>query len=145
MRALVYYAAGMVDRAAGGDRGARLRLDLLTPLAKAHATDVGCEVASLGIQVHGGVGYVEETGAAELFRDAKIAPIYEGTNGIQAADLVGRKLGLDGGMAFDQLIGDMRRETRSGALRELVDVCGEIGAGMATLGHETASRQATPF
>ena len=57
----------------------------------------GCEVASLGIQVHGGMGYIEETGAAQHLRDARIASIYEGTNGIQAADLVGRKLGLDGG------------------------------------------------
>ncbi len=58
-------------------------------------------MASLGVQVHGGMGYIEETGAAQHLRDARIAPIYEGTNGIQAADLVGRKIGLDGGAAFD--------------------------------------------
>ena len=68
------------------------RADLLTPVAKAFSTDVGVEVASLGIQVHGGMGYIEETGAARLYRDARIAPIYEGTNGIQAIDLVTRKL-----------------------------------------------------
>src|SRR3546814_1118269 len=93
----VYYAAGKVDRAQLGLAGAKKRLDLLTPLAKAYGTDVGCEVASLGIQVHGGMGFIEETGAAQHLRDARIAPIYEGTNGIQANDLVGRKLMRDGG------------------------------------------------
>ena len=86
-RALAYYAFGQVDRGTLGDREAGLRADVLTPLAKAWCTDVGCEVASLGIQVHGGMGYIEETGAAQHLRDARIAPIYEGTNGIQAADL----------------------------------------------------------
>jgi alkylation response protein AidB-like acyl-CoA dehydrogenase len=120
-RALVYYAFGQVDRAARGDVGAGLRAEVLTPLAKAWATDIGCEVASLGIQVHGGMGYIEETGAAQHLRDARIAPIYEGTNGIQAADLVGRKLGLDGGLAFDGLIADVRDETRDARLVALAD------------------------
>jgi alkylation response protein AidB-like acyl-CoA dehydrogenase len=71
--------------------------DLLTPISKAWATDIGVEVASMGVQVFGGMGYVEETGAAQFLRDARIAPIYEGTNGIQAMDLVGRKLHQDGG------------------------------------------------
>ena len=70
---------------------------LLTPVAKAFSTDIANEVASLGVQVHGGMGYIEETGAAQFFRDARIAPIYEGTNGIQAIDLVTRKLPLAGG------------------------------------------------
>ena len=73
------------------------REDLFTPIAKAWSTDVGCEVASMGVQVHGGMGFIEETGAAQYYRDARIAPIYEGTNGIQAMDLVGRKLSMDGG------------------------------------------------
>jgi alkylation response protein AidB-like acyl-CoA dehydrogenase len=120
-RALVYYAFGQVDRAARGESGAGLRAEVLTPLAKAWGTDVGCEVASLGIQVHGGMGYIEETGAAQHLRDARIAPIYEGTNGIQAADLVGRKLGLDGGLAFDGLIADVRDETRDARLVALTD------------------------
>ena len=107
-RALCYYAAGQVDRAHGGDAAARARLDLLTPLAKAYGTDVGCEVASLGVQVHGGMGFVEETGAAQHYRDIRIAPIYEGTNGIQAADLVGRKLGLEGGEVVASLLADIR-------------------------------------
>ena len=95
---------------------------MLTPLAKAWGTDVGCEVASLGILVHGGMGYIEETGAAQHLRDARIAPIYEGTNGIQAADLVGRKLGLDGGLAFDGLISDIEAEARHPMLIALTDV-----------------------
>ena len=80
------------------------REDLFTPIAKAWSTDVGCEVASLGVQIHGGMGFIEETGAAQYYRDARIAPIYEGTNGIQAMDLVGRKLGQDGGASARALI-----------------------------------------
>ena len=95
-RALTYYCAGQTDRASLGDEAARARADLLTPLVKAYGTDVGVEVTSLAVQVHGGMGYVEETGAAQHYRDARISPIYEGTNGIQAADLVGRKLGAGG-------------------------------------------------
>ena len=106
-RALVYYAAAQVDFGKLGDEAAALRAEILTPLAKAHATDIGCEVASIGIQVHGGMGFVEETGAAQHYRDARIAPIYEGTNGIQAADLVGRKLGMAGGEGVRSLITDI--------------------------------------
>ncbi|MCL6740432.1 acyl-CoA dehydrogenase [Sphingomonas sp. RB56-2] len=120
-RALAYYAFGQVDRAARGDAGAGLRAEVLTPLVKAWCTDIGIEVASLGIQVHGGMGYIEETGAAQHLRDARIASIYEGTNGIQAADLVGRKLGLDGGLAFDGLIADIEAETQDSRLIALTD------------------------
>jgi alkylation response protein AidB-like acyl-CoA dehydrogenase len=120
-RALVYYAAGQVDRATLGIAGAKARLDLVTPLAKAHATDIGCEVASLGIQVHGGMGYIEETGAAQHVRDARITAIYEGTNGIQAADLVGRKLAGDGGAALDALFADMAVEIDHAALIDLLN------------------------
>ena len=126
-RALVYYAAGQVDRATLGMPGAKERLEVVTPLAKAHATDLGNEVASLGIQVHGGMGYIEETGIAQLYRDARIFPIYEGTNGIQAADLVGRKLGLDGGAAFSRLIADMRAEVQARTLSALIDSCDSVG------------------
>ena len=87
---------------------ARLREELFTPVAKAWSTDIGVEVASLGVQIHGGMGFIEETGAAQHYRDARIAPIYEGTNGIQALDLAGRKLGLAGGAAMTALIHDMR-------------------------------------
>lgn len=91
------------------------RASLLTPVAKAFSTDIGNEVASLGIQVHGGMGYIEETGAAQFLRDARIAAIYEGTNGIQEIDLVQRKLALSGGAAVHREIADMR--AAAGVLR----------------------------
>jgi hypothetical protein len=84
------------------------REDLFTPIAKAWSTDIGCEVASQGVQIHGGMGFIEETGAAQYYRDARIAPIYEGTNGIQAIDLVGRKLSMDGGQAAKDLIAEFK-------------------------------------
>ena len=115
-RAIAYATAVAIDRAergdgvaAGGRKAAHERAALLTPIAKAFATDIGCEVASLGVQVHGGMGYIEETGAAQHYRDARILPIYEGTNGIQAIDLVARKLPLSGGAPARQIIGDIRR------------------------------------
>ena len=120
-RALAYYAFGQIDRGNAGDEVAARRADVLTPLVKAWCTDVGCEVANLGVQVHGGMGFIEETGAAQHLRDARIAPIYEGTNGIQAADLVGRKLGLDGGLAFDGLLADVEAEATDPALIALTD------------------------
>ncbi|MDQ3245375.1 MAG: acyl-CoA dehydrogenase [Pseudomonadota bacterium] len=120
-RALAYYGFGEADRSRAGDPEARHRTDILTPLVKAWCTDVGCEVASLGVQVHGGMGFIEETGAAQRLRDARIAPIYEGTNGIQAADLVARKLGLADGTAFDALIADIRGETEDARIVALAD------------------------
>jgi alkylation response protein AidB-like acyl-CoA dehydrogenase len=139
-RALVYYAAGLVDRAHLGEEGAQARLDLLTPLAKAYGTDVGVEVASLAVQVHGGTGFIEETGAAQHYRDARIAPIYEGTNGIQAADLVGRKLGLDGGAAFAALLGEIRSDSRDAGLIALADAVETLVAdlGSADIGERLA-------
>jgi alkylation response protein AidB-like acyl-CoA dehydrogenase len=106
-RALLYYTAGQVDRGTLGDQAAALRAEVLVPLLKAWGTDVGCEVSSLGVQIHGGMGFVEETGAAQHYRDARIAPIYEGTNGIQAADLVTRKLGFEGGDVVRALLRDV--------------------------------------
>jgi alkylation response protein AidB-like acyl-CoA dehydrogenase len=144
-RALVYYAAGMVDRAYAGDADAKARLELLTPLAKAHATDIGCEVSSIGIQVHGGMGYVEETGAAQYFRDARITPIYEGTNGIQAADLVGRKLGLGNGGVFARLIEDMSGEVEGEELKTLVEQCDGIGRRLQGLDHDDRLAASYPF
>ena len=86
---------------------ATARVALLTPVAKAFSTDIGCEVASVGVQVHGGMGFIEETGAAQIYRDARILPIYEGTNGIQAVDLVTRKLPLEGGKVVEAYIGEL--------------------------------------
>ena len=113
MRALAYYTAGAIDRARHHpDADTRVtqqrRVDLLIPVVKAWSTDLGVEIASIGMQVHGGMGFIEETGAAQHLRDARIAPIYEGTNGIQANDLVGRKLLRDGGAAARELIDEMR-------------------------------------
>jgi alkylation response protein AidB-like acyl-CoA dehydrogenase len=112
-RALVYFTAGAIDRAKRHPDTAererqQLLADLLIPVAKAWCTDTGCAVTSTAIQVHGGIGFIEETGIAQHYRDARIAPIYEGTNGIQANDLVGRKLMRDGGAAARALMTDMR-------------------------------------
>jgi butyryl-CoA dehydrogenase len=98
--------------ARGGEAGDRPhwqdRANLLTPIAKAFSTDIGVEMASLGVQVHGGMGFIEETGAAQHYRDARIAAIYEGTNGIQAIDLVTRKLPLAGSETVRREIAAMR-------------------------------------
>ena len=106
-RALLYYTTGQVDRGLLGDEAAAARADCLVPMIKAWGTDIGCEVASLGIQIHGGMGFIEETGAARHYRDARITPIYEGTNGIQAADLVTRKLGMENGGVLATLMADI--------------------------------------
>ena len=99
---------GEDDEAGRRRDAAETRAALLTPIVKAWCTDRGVDSASLGIQVHGGMGFVEETGAAQVLRDARIAPIYEGTNGIQAMDLIGRKLLRDGGAAMRGLIAELR-------------------------------------
>jgi 3-(methylthio)propanoyl-CoA dehydrogenase len=114
-RALAYYAAGAIDRARRHpDKTERATnqaiADLLIPVVKAWSTDIGVEVASTGVQIHGGMGFIEETGAAQHYRDARIAPIYEGTNGIQANDLVGRKLARDRGAAARLHIERMRKD-----------------------------------
>ena len=93
-------ATAMDMERAKGDREAAARAAFLTPIAKAYGTDVGCRVADQAVQVHGGMGYIEETGAAQYLRDVRITPIYEGTNGIQAMDLVGRKLSDNGEAAM---------------------------------------------
>jgi 3-(methylthio)propanoyl-CoA dehydrogenase len=144
-RALAYYAFGQIDRGRAGDPVAGMRADVLTPMVKAWCTDIGCEVASLGIQVHGGMGFIEETGAAQHLRDARIAPIYEGTNGIQAADLVGRKLGLDGGLAFDGLIADVRAEAIDPALIALADAVEVAAVTLRAAGHDDRLAGSYPF
>ena len=112
MRALCYENARAIDMALhGGDEAARAdgqrMADLLTPLSKSWCTDLGVELTSTSLQVFGGMGYVEETGVAQHLRDARIAPIYEGTNGIQAIDLVMRKLPSDGGATVHALLDDI--------------------------------------
>jgi alkylation response protein AidB-like acyl-CoA dehydrogenase len=145
-RALVYYAFGQLDRAGLGDAQARARVELLTPLAKAYGTDIGIEVASLNIQVHGGMGYIEDTGAARHYRDIRIAAIYEGTNGIQAADLVGRKLGLDGGAPLRALIAQIRDETDDEApLMALTDAVEDAAGWMGDASPDDRLAGSYPF
>ena len=131
-RALLYYTAGQVDRGALGDAAAHKRAEVLVPLLKAWGTDVGCEVASLGVQIHGGMGFIEETGAAQFYRDARIAPIYEGTNGIQAADFVTRKLGYENGGVVQSLLNDIQADcAESPELASLARDAAAIASWMA--------------
>lgn len=109
MRAIGYVESVTLDQShyaedAAARESAQMRVDLMIPIIKGWMTEIGNEVASLGVQVHGGMGYIEETGAAQYLRDVRIAAIYEGTNGIQAADLVGRKISRDGGSLLDSLL-----------------------------------------
>ena len=131
-RAICYACAHAIDMAghAEGDEAKTWgeRAALLTPIAKSFATDAGVDVASLGIQVHGGMGFIEETGAARYLRDARIAPIYEGTNGIQAIDLVARKLPLSGGAQV------------SGFIAELKDIAERVAASNEPAFGATAER-----
>lgn len=107
-RAINYIAAASLDRGETGDKDEYARLEFLTPIAKAWATEIAQEVTSLGLQIHGGMGYVEETGAAQFMRDARIITIYEGTTGIQALDLIGRKIMRDGGKQLMQVIAEVQ-------------------------------------
>ena len=119
------------ERAAAANRVA-----LLTPVAKAFSTDIGCEVASIGVQVHGGMGFIEETGAAQIYRDARILPIYEGTNGIQAIDLVTRKLPLEGGKVVAAYIGELQKtveEVRASNRPEFGRMGERLGEAVAAL------------
>jgi alkylation response protein AidB-like acyl-CoA dehydrogenase len=116
-RAICYACAVAADLAeaapdANVRAAAKLREDLLTPIAKAWSSDMGVEVASMGVQVHGGMGFMNETLAAQLYRDARIAPIYEGTNGIQAMDLVGRKM-MDGGEMANAILDEISQQAEA--------------------------------
>jgi 3-(methylthio)propanoyl-CoA dehydrogenase len=140
LRCVVYLNAECLDYAKTHPdesvRAARQELaDLLTPLSKAWGTDLGVELTSLAVQVHGGMGFIEETGVAQHYRDVRIAPIYEGTNGIQAIDLVGRKLGLRGGAAIRDLL-DAMAATASEAIAaggELAVTGEQLSAAVGTL------------
>ncbi len=117
---------------------AKARQELLTPIAKAWSTDIGVEVASQGIQIHGGMGFMEETGAAQHYRDARIAPIYEGTNAIQAIDLIGRKVRLNGGATMRALCADMMPTAELLAQSpELTSVGQRLASGIAALERAT--------
>ncbi len=136
VRAICYDCAFSLDMGRAADdpdereRHAR-RGAFLTPIAKAFGTETGIEVAQLGVQVHGGMGYIEETGAAQFLRDARVTAIYEGTNGIQAMDLVGRKLTLDGGETARALIGEIAETgaelaAMGGAFAPMADAVAEV-------------------
>jgi acyl-CoA dehydrogenase len=144
-RSISYSCAHAIDmaRASDGDEARRWqeRANLLTPVAKAFSTDVGVDVASAGVQVHGGMGYIEETGAAIYYRDSRIAPIYEGTNGIQAIDLVTRKLPQSGGQAMADYVAELRGEldrVRTSNLTGFGRTADRLGAAIDDLEAATA-------
>lgn len=165
MRCLLYVAARsgdfMLHASTEDERETQSnRLALLTPIVKAWMTDLGVEMTSLGIQVHGGMGYVEETGAAQFFRDSRIAPIYEGTNGIQAIDLVLRKLPVDDGKVVESFITEMTevlsdmsdfddltqfRDELTTAIQGLVDTSTWLGERLAAGQIDDALAGASPY
>jgi acyl-CoA dehydrogenase len=157
IRALAYSAADAIDRAERGPPQKRVaaeaRAALLTPIVKAVCTDVGFEVASLNIQVHGGMGYVEETGAAQLMRDIRVASIYEGTNGVQAGDLVLRKVIRDGGAEASCLIAELEAIAADAApdlapaLAEAIEALRAATAWLLAQGADTRAvlASATPY
>jgi acyl-CoA dehydrogenase len=143
-RSIAAACAVAIDMAqATGDAAWAARAGLLTPIAKAFGTDTGIKVADIGVQVHGGMGFIEETGAAQFLRDARITAIYEGTNGIQAMDLVGRKL-LDGGEAAFRLIGEIEA-TAKAARDALPDLAEEVWSAAETLREATEALLAQPM
>ncbi|AZL59115.1 acyl-CoA dehydrogenase [Tabrizicola piscis] len=143
-RSIALSCAVAIDMAtATGSADWQARAALLTPIAKAHGTDIGCEVAHLGVQIHGGMGFVEETGAAQFSRDARITPIYEGTNGIQAMDLVARKM-ADGGEAAFRLIDEVQRDAEA-ARPALPDLAGDVWQAAKALREATEGLLAQPL
>jgi acyl-CoA dehydrogenase len=147
MRAFGYVVATDIDLAhrhpdAAERRRRQERVELLTPVLKGWCTELGVEIASLGVQVHGGMGYIEETGACQHLRDARIATIYEGTTGIQGGDLVGRKLAMDQGASMRALVADMR-ETEAELARSddanLAAIAAALGDAIQTLEKTTAA------
>ena len=148
MRGLLFLNAAAADRGAHHPdpthrRQAQLRAELLTPVSKAWCTDQGVEVASLGIQVHGGMGFIEETGAAQYWRDSRIAPIYEGTNGIQAIDLVGRKLPMDNGAPLARMLEEMAGLDKN--LDQAVSAVAEAARWLVEHPGDDSLAGATPF
>ncbi len=144
MRALCYLTAAEVDRAArhaDGEqrRAAAGRVALLTPLTKAWCTDRACEIASLAVQVHGGMGFIEETGVAQYYRDVRITPIYEGTNGIQALDLAGRKLTMENGRLPWNLFAELELDLAALRRAGLEDLASGLQPALATLQQVTST------
>jgi hypothetical protein len=163
MRGLLYRSAAAIDLARFHD-DEKVREEnealaaILTPICKAWASDLGVELTSLGIQIHGGSGYVEETGAAQWWRDSRIAPIYEGTNGIQAIDLTMRRLPMEGGAAVQRLLqmvqteaasleGDLKPigEHLTAALEATAEVAMKFGGWLMSGEYRNVLAGATPF
>ena len=165
MRSLLYVTAQEADYAFHGETDeirvrSRDRLALLTPVVKGWCSETGVEVTSIGIQVHGGMGYIEETGAAQYFRDSRITPIYEGTTGIQAMDLVMRKLPLGSGAVVAELINEMAddagklndyedlaafRDNLTTAIQDLADTSTWMGERLATGQYDDALAGSVPY
>lgn len=135
-RALAYDACASLDFSHALSDATQAKLEkaraaYLTPIVKGWCTEVAQEVASLGVQVHGGMGFIEETGAAQHFRDARILPIYEGTNGIQALDLVGRKTLMDNGAAAECVMGEIATAIEQAkGVAELSDMAEVMGLAL---------------
>jgi alkylation response protein AidB-like acyl-CoA dehydrogenase len=145
-RLLALEAAAALDRHhLLGDAAAETRLALLIPIVKAWCSDRGVDVASLGIQVHGGMGFVEDSGAAQVLRDARIAPIYEGTNGIQAIDLLVRKLAKDGGAAMRALLAEIRAEPRLAAAADQLAAATDTMLALQARDPDTAQSLAVAY
>ena len=141
MRGLAVFTAETIDysnKLSNTEEGVEyLNLSsLLTPIVKAWCTDQSVVITSLGIQVHGGMGFIEDTGAAQYFRDSRILPIYEGTNGIQALDLLKRKLSLDGGKTFKKLLEKMKKtafDCKNANLKDLSTMGGLLEESITSL------------
>lgn len=148
MRALAYWTAAVQDAAARHPDAAERRrqaalADLMTPVVKGWCTETGLDIANLGIQVHGGIGYIEPTGAAQHLRDLRVSTIYEGTTGIQAIDLMGRKVARDGGACLRGLIGCMRASAAQLERHDHQATRGEVRAIGASLTHAVDQLAAT--
>jgi alkylation response protein AidB-like acyl-CoA dehydrogenase len=153
-RALTLYTAMLFDLAAGSPDAAvraasQARGELLTPIVKGWCTEIGNEVAGIGVQVHGGMGFIEETGAAQYVRDVRITTIYEGTTGIQSNDLIGRKLARDRGAAMIAFLTDMKSELEGlaaveervdGTCRAALEAVGQLARATQALGKALATR-----
>ncbi|MFK7840575.1 MAG: acyl-CoA dehydrogenase [Bdellovibrionales bacterium] len=144
-RALAYDAAIALDQAHHGDAAAQAKVDIMTPIVKAWCTDMAQDVTSLGIQIHGGSGFVEETGAAQFYRDARILPIYEGTNGIQALDLAFRKTLRDGGTSIKAYIKSIHQDDMKTIFDHLEQATDAILSAGADKNLDLVQAMATPY
>ena len=144
-RALAYDAALALDKANAGDTEGQERVDIMTPIVKAWCTDMAVEVTSIGVQIHGGCGFVEETGAAQYYRDARILPIYEGTNGIQALDLAFRKTLRDGGAAVKAYIASIKTDALAEEFASLEATTDALLAAGGDKNLDLVQAMATPY